>query len=372
LGAILTVILLVLPLLGALAAPAGAADTVGGPPAAQAVDPDTVLLNVSLQPEGDAHWTVAYRVKLETESDEAAFSSLQADVRNNSTAFTSEFARRMATTARTAENATGREMAIENVTVAATTQAIPQQYGVLTYRFRWTNFAVRDGTTLTAGDAIANLFLDNETALQMIWPAEFHLQEANPEPDSLDERRVVWTGARDFGPGEPRVVLSTATPTPAGPDDGGLPVVAATAVVAALLAGGVVLFARRLGLLGGGPTPGEAAGPGPAGGAAADAETEAEAGAEAEGATEAGAGGATAGEEGTPSELLSNEERVLALLEQEGGRLKQQQVAERLAWTDAKTSQVVGDLREADEVETFRLGRENVVTLPDEGLDTDV
>jgi uncharacterized membrane protein len=67
-----------------------------------------------------------------------------------------------------------------------------------------------------------------------------------------------------------------------------------------------------------------------------------------------------------PEELLSNEERVLKLLDEEGGRVKQQAVAQRLDWTDAKTSQVVSDLRESDEVEVFRLGRENVLTLPDE------
>jgi uncharacterized membrane protein len=66
-----------------------------------------------------------------------------------------------------------------------------------------------------------------------------------------------------------------------------------------------------------------------------------------------------------PDELLSNEERVLQLLRENGGRMKQKQVAEQLDWTAAKTSQVVGDLREDEEVDAFRLGRENVLTLPD-------
>ena len=67
----------------------------------------------------------------------------------------------------------------------------------------------------------------------------------------------------------------------------------------------------------------------------------------------------------TPPELLSNEERVLQLLEQRGGRIKQQDVVSELDWTEAKTSQVVGDLREDDEIEVFRIGRENVLSLPD-------
>jgi len=76
--------------------------------------------------------------------------------------------------------------------------------------------------------------------------------------------------------------------------------------------------------------------------------------------------------DGLPPELLSNEERVLALLDGNDGRMKQQQVAERLDWTAAKTSQVISGLREDDELVTFRIGRENVVTLPDVDLADDI
>ncbi|MFC6772299.1 helix-turn-helix transcriptional regulator, partial [Halorubrum pallidum] len=63
-------------------------------------------------------------------------------------------------------------------------------------------------------------------------------------------------------------------------------------------------------------------------------------------------------------ELLSNEEQVLRLLEANGGRMKQKQVVEELDWTAAKTSQVVTGLRDADDLDGFRLGRENVLSLP--------
>ncbi|MFC6756680.1 helix-turn-helix transcriptional regulator [Halomicroarcula sp. GCM10025894] len=77
-------------------------------------------------------------------------------------------------------------------------------------------------------------------------------------------------------------------------------------------------------------------------------------------------------DESPPAELLSNEEQVLKLLRENGGRIKQQRVASELDWTAAKTSQVIGGLREDDDVETFRIGRENVVTLPDTDLTDDV
>ena len=50
--------------------------------------------------------------------------------------------------------------------------------------------------------------------------------------------------------------------------------------------------------------------------------------------------------------------------------MKQQAVAEELGWTDAKTSQVTKGLREEGDLDGFRLGRENVLSLP-ESDDTD-
>ncbi|ESS03452.1 MAG: hypothetical protein A07HR67_01850 [uncultured archaeon A07HR67] len=68
-------------------------------------------------------------------------------------------------------------------------------------------------------------------------------------------------------------------------------------------------------------------------------------------------------------ELLSNEEQVLRLIEREGGRMKQKRVAEKLDWTDAKTSQVTTGLRDEGELDGFRLGRENVLSLPGDDED---
>jgi hypothetical protein len=62
---------------------------------------------------------------------------------------------------------------------------------------------------------------------------------------------------------------------------------------------------------------------------------------------------------------LSNEERVLRLLRENGGRMKQQDVVQTLGWTDARTSQIVSGLREEEKLESFRLGRENVLRLPE-------
>jgi len=74
--------------------------------------------------------------------------------------------------------------------------------------------------------------------------------------------------------------------------------------------------------------------------------------------------------EGAPEsereDLLSNEERVLQFVREQGGRVKQQEIVEAFDWTEARTSQIVRDLRDDGTLEGFRLGRENVLKLPDE------
>ena len=392
------------------------ADTVAG----TQVDPDDVSIGVDLREDGSAAWTIEYRVRLDDDNTTQAFESLRDDIRADDTQYVSDFRARMVATADAAENATDRRMEIRNVSVEATRQELPQEYGVLTYSFVWTNFASVDNGSITAGDALVGFFLDAETSLQLSWPAGYGIETAQPDPDDVraESRIVVWNGPVDFGANELTLVVSeqatgdvATTATGDGGDAGGgngdagggglpLGVIAALGVVIAVAAG--VLYRQQ----GGGSsadgsgsptaagdvprgTGGDAAAPSDAsessasaseGGDGTAAESAGVADADAPDSeadpTDAGgdnagaAAGAAAADDGDDppwaDELLSNEEQVLALVEHEGGRMKQQEVAQTLEWTDAKTSQVVRKMRDEDTLDAFRLGRENVLVLPDE------
>jgi hypothetical protein len=391
LSAVALVAAVILAGVGATGAPASAqrVDTIAG----TQVDPDDVSIGVELREDGSAAWTIEYRVRLDDDNTTQAFESLRADIEANDTQFVSEFRARMVATADTAENATGRNMEIRDVSVEASRETIPQEYGVLTYTFVWTNFAVAEDGSITAGDALAGFFLDSETSLQFTWPEGYGVETVQPDPDDVrsESRIVVWIGQIDFGPSEPTLVVSevaaggTATPADdggagsgadGGNGDGGdrgssLPAIVA-AVIAAVVAGGVVYWWRgrdsQVGTPsgGGGAAASGAAGAGTSGsdatGADGDEGAAAAVGADADGAA------AAAGADEAPweDELLSNQEQVLALVEHEGGRMKQQEVAGTLEWTDAKTSQVVRKMRDEGDLDAFRLGRENVLVLPDE------
>ena len=412
-AAVALVAVVLLAGVGATGAPVSAqtVDTIAG----TQVDPDDVSLGVDLRADGSAAWTVEYRVRLDDDNTTQAFESLRNDIEANDTQYVSEFRGRMVATADTAENATGREMEIRNVSVTANRQELPQEYGVLTYTFVWTNFSVVEEGSITAGDALAGFFLDSETSMQFSWPAGYAVETAQPDPDDIrsESRIAVWNGQVDFGPDEPTLVVTqqaaagTTTTTPSGgggngdgdgsdggTDDGGLPTGAIVAIGFVVLAAAGVVYWRREGdsavdasgspAASGAPSAGTAAG-----GAAADASGADDPAAERDGASGDAAGdgtdgtaadavdadgdaaagaAATATDDDPPweDELLSNQEQVLALMEHEGGRMKQQAVARTLDWTDAKTSQVVRKMRDEGDLDAFRLGRENVLVLPGE------
>ncbi|WP_415379313.1 helix-turn-helix transcriptional regulator [Halosimplex sp. TS25] len=331
----------------------GATAQAQAPPGFQsAVDPDAVVLRAAVDEDGTAAWTVEFRVRLDDENATAAFESVQEDVEANETAFTEQFATGMARTVASAENRTGREMRLENVTVDASKEQLPQEYGVLTYRFTWTNFAATDGDRLRLGDSLSGFFLDRESSLVLAWPAGHERQSVTPDPDATGNGSVTWRGPAEFGPNEPRVVVAPG----GGGDSFPTTLLAGVAVLVVAAVAAVGWLYRSRGSADAPSESGAGSGGAAAGAAAAGSATAAAADEEAD----------SGGADDPPEELLSNEERVIRLLESNGGRIKQQQIAGEFDWTDAKTSQVVGNLRDEEAVETFRIGRENVVALPEE------
>ena len=318
------------------------------------VGTDSVVLEADIDEDGDARWTVEYRVVLDSENTTEAFESLQQDIERNTSDYREQFASRMRSTVATAENATGREMAVENVSVEATTSPLSGEYGIVRYGFDWVGFAGTSDGQLAVDEVLAGLFLDADTELTIEWPEEYRVSLVEPEPDREDENSVTWTGPREFDVGQPRVVLRTANSTPPW---------GVVVGIALFAAAGVLWYYRR-------ESPGSVlsdASGGPPVDGAGDGEppNDAESDNEPPDGAVAGGGSGTADDD-PPEELLSPEERVLRLIERNGGRMKQKTVTEELDWSAARTSQVVGDLRDDGAVESFRLGRENVLRLPDE------
>lgn len=343
-------LLIVLVVVGAIgAAPMATAqpeqtdsDSVMGAP--EEIDADETRLDISLQSDGSAEWTVEFWVHLNDNESIDAFESISDDIDEDPDPYTAQFAERIDDTVATANDVTEREMSAEEFTVETSRQSLGSEYGVVRYSFHWNGFAATEGAELHAGDAIEGLYLDEETQLLISWPEEYELVSVAPDPDDHRNHAVIWQGSEtDFVSGEPRVVVSAG-----GTGIGTIALGAAALLVASVGAGAVWWYRTRSSTSN---SPDDDAPQSPPPTEASDADDTPTA--------------TQTGDELDPrDELLSNEEQVLRLFEEYDGRMKQQTIVDELEWTDAKTSKVVSALREDGKLESFRLGRENVLSLP--------
>ncbi|RQG93181.1 hypothetical protein EA462_02985 [Natrarchaeobius halalkaliphilus] len=314
-------------------------------------DADEVHIDVSLHENGSATFVVDYRFGNDsTENWEA----LRDDVEANSEAYAEKERNDWNEILVEGANETGRDMEISDVTVETDTSSAPRNMGHVEFTFRWSSFAHVELNRIEAGDALAGFTLVDDTTLQFFWPEEYAVREIDPSPDDPPDNSIFWDGdGTEFTDEQPWIVLikngGTAdeavevTESPAMP---WLAVLGALLLLAAAAAVGWLIRHRADGI---GSNDDHSTGSSPP-------STETREPIE-------------PGERGTgpPSDLLSNEERVLQLLEERGGRIKQQEIVSELEWTEAKTSQVVSGLREEDEIDVFRIGRENVLAIPEDG-----
>lgn len=337
---------------GMATAPATGAPSLGSDPQqVGGLDSDLVVIGATISESGTATFEIQYAIRLEDANDTKAFEDLAADIEQNESAYLGRFADRMNATVDAAESATGRSMTIGEFEVRTNTTGIGKEYGLVTYSATWTNFAVASEDRIVAGDAVAGLFLDEETRFRMTWPEGYVIDTVSPDPTDRTTTQVAWAGPRTFDADQPSVTLvpgtagggTTAAPstTDAGPAGQGPPWFVLGAVLLLALVG-LVWYQRR-----------------------EDDSSAAVTGATTEEPTTTEASEST--EDSPPPELLSNEERVEQYLESEGGRAKQQELVDALDWTEAKTSQVLSEMADSGAIEKFRIGRENVVKLPDSG-----
>jgi hypothetical protein len=343
-----------------------------------APEPGGVTIDVHVQENGDARWNVSTRFALDTANETAAFERLAEDVEDGGDVpgFDAALARELAARG---EDRTGRPMSIAAVEHDARIVGSGNNTtGVVTMTFTWRNFGTTGNGTVTVGDALARWSLDADQRIRLHAPAEYGINEVTPPPTRFEDGVLAWTGPETFAAGHPTVQYVRTEPTPEEPPGGngmGAGLVAAV-VGGALLLGGVAAYAiaRRETLFGGEDeetddeaTDGERAEQTPAGtdadGDDADGDGADDAAAAAETETESAAEGADGG--ATDPELLSDEERVERLLEENGGRMKQADVVSETGWSNAKVSQLLSEMADADRVEKLRIGRENLISLPD-------
>ncbi len=74
-----------------------------------------------------------------------------------------------------------------------------------------------------------------------------------------------------------------------------------------------------------------------------------------------------ADEEAADEPLLTDEQRVIQLLEDNDGRMKQAAIVDETEWSKAKVSRLLSDMVDEGEIEKLSIGRENIIHLEGHG-----
>lgn len=358
-------------------------------PPLEPADPQQVI-RINVSADGETRWTVESHYRLEDDDDREAFQSFADAVAagDRDAGYDAETFERFRATA---EDTTDREMSIEDLgwnepRVHNASDATDDgdgddhRVGVISYSVRWSGFTTVDDNRIYLGDAFETetgdgpwLSLADGQRLVVESPPNYGFE--NP-PIGAEDGALVWDGPHEFADDELDVTFLRG----AGPGNGNTslldavsaPLTIVTGVGLAVLfvlvgVGGYLLAARdRLPALGDGS--GSADEPADAGsdvsaGAAADA-TDPEPGSTGTRAVSYDEG-EDEDEDEVDVELLSDEERIHRLLRQNGGRMKQASIVSETGWSNAKVSQLLSEMDENGEIEKLRIGRENLITLPE-------
>ncbi|KTG29617.1 helix-turn-helix transcriptional regulator [Haloferax profundi] len=314
---------------------------------------------IELNRDQSASWRIEMRYELESENETAAFEEFAAEYEagNADVGLDAALFERVSDTA---ESQTGRTMAIENATTRA---YIENETGVVALTFTWTNFLEQTDNGVRLGDAFAagggqtwltSLGANQNLTIQT--PPGYAVSSTNLP---LEDNAIVIEGPRTFESTDELTVSYVST----GGQSVDIPwgVLAGLAVVVTL-SGAAVVYVRRQSKDELGSTP---ATTDTASSDEISSEPEPEAASEPE-PTEEPIGPVESSESGVDLDLLSDEERVELLLEQNGGRMKQANIVKETGWSDAKVSQLLSSMADENRVEKLRLGRENLISLPDE------
>jgi hypothetical protein len=372
---------------------AGLAGAAGTPATASATDTlqerppsDGSRIELRLAADGSARWVVEQRFVLKDANDTRAFERLADEFESGETdlGYYDAFERGR----EAASNATGREMRFENASRDSRIEPAGNvSVGVLERSFTWTNFSRVGGGVVQVDDAFRTA--DGGTWFPGITGIETFVVRppdgygVSSAPAATNEGVLRWDGPTEFEPGyldityerlatptrSPTVSPTVSpTPTPTVSLSPGSPPTSTTPPEAdretlflvggliglGLLAVAVYLLARR----GSGTDDGSAAA--------------ANGGTDDGGAVAAGAGADDGDPDPEPApvdtELLSDEERVEHLLERNGGRMKQASIVDETGWSNAKVSQLLSAMDDADRINKLRIGRENLISLPDEDV----
>ncbi|CCQ36751.1 probable transmembrane glycoprotein / HTH domain protein [Natronomonas moolapensis 8.8.11] len=370
----------------------------------EAFEADRTRFLITVYENGSSEWVFRYEQRLEDSNATGAFETYAERFNGEETESYANFRARATALTGSGTSVTGREMAAEQFRRDARIEERPpsgDEFGVVEMSFVWTNFAESDGNRLVVGDVFVDgLYVGPEQQLRFDRGPDVRFESVAPDPDSVsagtleESASVTWLGEKQFTDRRPRIVYylrdtgagtgsgaaaGTEADTGSGAPPGfRSPVSLLAAFFVVLLGIGAALAYRsrdrrdssdgltdepthtETGAVEGTSPPTEQPQPasettGSAAGTGSAAET----------------GGAAAAEETdtnvppavSEAELRSDEELVVDLLEDHGGRMKQVDIVDGTEWSKSKVSMLLSEMEDDGVISKLRVGRENIVSL---------
>ncbi len=178
------------------------------PPASGGFEFQTTY-RIILQKDSSATWVVELSTTLDSQEDLDDFKFFENNT--NRTAVLSSFESIISGIVSRAASLTGRNMRAENFNLSIYTSGILKQRGIIEYRFTWVNFSLKTLDTIGVGDVFEGGFylFQNET-LEIHYSEladDYFLKLKSPQPSAEDVSRVIWRGKMDFPDGEPKLMF---------------------------------------------------------------------------------------------------------------------------------------------------------------------
>ncbi|WP_049920864.1 helix-turn-helix transcriptional regulator [Halopiger djelfimassiliensis] len=328
---------------------------------------DSTTFEITVHENGSATWTFRYEQRLhgdDERSNEEARQNFEAFAEEFESEETGLYTRFTEQARRLTETDIDRDMEATDFKRTARIDGQLNPIGVVEMSFTWDGFAATENGRVVVGDVFEEKLYITEDQSIVIRPAdELRFRSVEPEAQyhsaALEDADAVrWRGDQVFPDGQPRVVFERPGSTAESGDglasvvadrDVSLLFVVATLVVTLGLGGGLVWYRRNADAFGT-DTPDQPAEP------ADDPDSSPE-------PTSPPAGTDPSTDPLEDEELLTDEDRVVKLIRENGGRMKQVNIVEETGWSKSKVSMLLSDMESEGTISKLRVGRENIISL---------
>jgi hypothetical protein len=287
----------------------------------------SIHFQIEVLDDGSAVWLVQQKASLTTEDDVAAFWQYL-----NITSFddVSNYIISMVDHARLV---TGRSMRVENGSIVVNGNvSLLTNEGIFQYQFDWLGFAERiENSKIRVGDVFSGeLDLARDDSLTIAYPNEYSPTYVYPNPDDMQESQgtVTWFGSRNFGAGEPNIILEESNFTWTNAVIANIPLLS---VIAAAASFGLLgyFFGMKRAIRSRNLRP-------------------------------------NLGPRQTTSsveDVADDKEKIVKVLVKVGGRMYQSTIAKQCGFSKAKTSELLSSMEKEGAITRKKMGRGKIVTL---------